>query len=70
MRIVGRQEVDEVDVCRSVWIQAVSYTHLDVYKRQILYCKLKSNKPSSSESEWISIEVSSIGLNNAFVILY
>ena len=38
------------NVCVSICLSAVSYTHLDVYKRQVLYCGSLTVDPCQSIS--------------------
>ena len=45
MKKVAQHYEEEIDRKLSGIIAAVSYTHLDVYKRQISYCSLRSTEP-------------------------
>ena len=38
-----------VSTIRSHWLHSVSYTHLDVYKRQLLYCDVNGTNVHSSK---------------------
>ena len=54
--------------CWSIWITAVSYTHLDVYKRQILHVVYTSSPQMDSQMYTVYETLQNLGVKDKPII--